>query len=71
MKENKLKNKEKTFDRPSLSIKDNTISSIVYKNLYQKLLDYKGEDVMQNGIRLDSIDNLLNQNIISSDLKVK
>ena len=41
------------------------------KTNYRKLLDYKGEDVMQNGIRLDSIDNLLNQDIISTDLKVK
>ena len=38
---------------------------------YQKLLDFKGEDVMQNGIRLDSINTLIDQDIISTDLKVK
>jgi nucleoside-diphosphate-sugar epimerase len=48
--------------------------SVTIKTLklnYQKLLDYTGEDIMQNGIRLDSLDNLLHQDIISTDLKVK
>jgi nucleoside-diphosphate-sugar epimerase len=50
---------------------DISVTIETLKSNYQKLLDYKGEDVMQSGIRLDSIDNLRNQNIISSDLKVK
>jgi nucleoside-diphosphate-sugar epimerase len=52
-------------------IEDISVTIKTLKLNYQKLLDYTGEDIMQNGIRLDTLDNLLNQDIISTDLKVK
>jgi nucleoside-diphosphate-sugar epimerase len=50
---------------------DISVTIETLKSNYQKLLDFKGEDVMQNGIRLDSINTLIDQDIISTDLKVK